>query len=114
MNILKKMKLVNSIFDIFLIKTGKIIKYDKKSYQVSNWIAIIFKFYYRSTIPLFIIFFSFLLTPHFFENLILQLMEIIVLYTLFEYLILIIIPINEVSQFKDLKKEIDMRKYGNY
>ena len=41
-------------------------------------------------------------------------MESITIYTLFEYLILIVIPINEVSQFKDLKKEVDARKYSNY
>lgn len=114
MNLYLKLKLINSISKIFTIKTGRVIKFENKYYQTNKIISKFFKLFYLTTINIFFLFFLFLFQPHFFDNLTMRIIESIVTYLLIEYLIAIIIPLKEVSKFKDLKKEINERKYGNY
>ncbi len=94
MRIIDKIKMIDNISLIFSIKIGKLIKKNNKCYQVPKWFAIFFKIYYSA--PIFFIF-LFLLMPHFFSNLYLQICESLVVYLIIEYLMVLLIPLKEIK-----------------
>lgn len=114
MNIYLNFKLINTFSNIFTIKVGKIVKFEKKYYQLNTIISNIFKFYYNSGICAFSFIFLFLLQPHYFDNLLFRIAESILIYIFIESLITLILPIKEVSQYKDLKKEIEERENNKF
>jgi len=95
MNIIEKVKLIDKLSIIFTIKSGKRIKKEKICHQVPKWVSVFFKFYYLAPVYT-VVFFLFLLMPHFFENLYMQVAETLVLYVLVEYLFLLVLPIKKV------------------
>jgi len=99
-----KLKLLQSFTDIFAIKTGAIRKVDKKCYKVKRWFEILFKVYYHSSVVYFIVLFMFLLQPHFFNNLLLNIFETIIMYIILEFLIIFILPIEKVPCWRMQEK----------
>ena len=110
MKIIDKIKMINTFNKIFAIKSGEIIIYDKKYYQSPRWSTFIFDWYYSLVLFGGSILFLFLLGPHYFDSLYLQFFETLILYLLIEYLLALLMPIKQVSQFKGLKEEIKERK----
>ena len=96
---MNKIKLVKNIADIFSIKTGAIKKLDSKCYKVKRWIEVGFKIYYSLPVY-FAVMFLFLLQPHWFNNIIMRFVETIVLYIVLEYLLVLVMPVEEVPCWK--------------
>ncbi len=106
MYFLEKVKFINSLEKIFTIKTGKLIKINDKCYKANKWFSVFFKYYYSFAIPIIAVIFIFLLMPHYFENLVLQFFEAIMVILLVEYFLVILAPLNEVSCLDGLNKEV--------
>ncbi len=102
---MNKLKLIKSFIDIFSIKLGAIKKVDNKCYKVKRWIEITFKIYYYSSAIYFVILFMFLMQPHIFDNILMKFIETIALYIIFEFIIIFIMPIEEVPCWEKSLKE---------
>ena len=97
MKFFNKLQLLNNFFDLFSIKLGKKFLDNKNDiYQTNKLISFIFHFYYGGVVY-FVILFLFLLTPHFFTNIFLEIFETLVLYIIIEVLTIFFIPLKKLN-----------------
>ena len=89
---MNQINVINSIGDIFNTKTGKIKKFNGKCYRIKKWVGVMFRYYYSGIVG-FVVIFLFLLQPHYFDNLLFQFTETIILYLIFEFILSFLIPI---------------------
>jgi len=81
---------------IFSAKKGKLIEKGNKCYQVNKFFSWIFYLYYYSGLVFFVLFFIFLLQPHYFDTLIMRGIETIILYLIIESIIFFVLPIKKI------------------
>jgi len=101
MNFKEKLKLLYNFEDIFFIKTGKFIHHKNKCYKVPKLFTMIFKFYYYSGIAAMILLFIFLLSPHIFDNLLLQFLQSLVIFMLLEIIFLFLLPLKIIPCWEE-------------
>jgi len=101
MNFKEKLKLMYNFEDIFFIKTGKYIHHKNKCYKVAKLFTIFFKFYYYSGIAAMILLFIFLLSPHIFDNLLLQFFQSLLIFILLEVILFLLLPLRIVPCWEE-------------
>ena len=92
-----KLKYIKNFTDIFRIKEGEALIHNKRCYKVLPYISTFFKFYYYSGTIFLVVLFLFLLMPHIFDNLYVQILETIITYIFIEYILIIFLPLKEVK-----------------
>jgi hypothetical protein len=97
MKFVDRLMLIKSLWKIIDVKTSSVIECNGKHFQVSNWIAKLFNIYYSYALFGWIILFVFLLMPHIFENLLLQIIEALIVYIAFEYFLIFFLVIRKVN-----------------
>ena len=109
-NIIKN---ITTLFDMFSIKTGKIIKVEKKCYQVNKWISLFHKVYYSGPIYLLMVV-LYLALPHIFTNIYIQMVETLLIFIVMEIVIFLIVPFTEVPCWqKNLQDKHSMNIGGD-
>ena len=81
---------------IFSLKKGKLIEKGNICYQVNKLFSWIFYLYYYSGLVFFVLFFIFLLQPHYFDSLMMQSIETLIVYSIIETIIFFILPIKKI------------------
>ena len=109
MNYINRIAIIDTFYDIFTIKAGKIIKKNNICYQTSRWTSIFYKIYYGGPV-FFLIMALYLGLPHFFNNIYIQMFETLFIFLLIEIVALYIVPISKVDCWK---KSLDFRTLGS-
>jgi len=109
MNIIEKIKLIDNLSKVFSIKAGTVIKKESKSYQVPLWCSFIFSTYYHTTACFFAFVLLYMTQAHYFDNIVMQFFESLIIYLLAEYLVVIFLPLDEVSALEDFKEALKSR-----
>jgi len=99
MSIKDRLQLINKFSDVFTIKTGKLFKLNNKCFKSSFFVVLFFRFYYGGLFlfPLFYLLNNSLFD---FQSIFYKCIESFSIMFLMEFLIILIIPINEVSCYK--------------
>jgi len=81
---------------IFSIKKGKLIERGNSCYQVNKFFSWIFYLYYYSGLAFLVIFFIFLLQPHYFNHIIMRGMETLMIYFVLETIAFFLLPVKKI------------------
>ncbi|MCH9814193.1 MAG: hypothetical protein K0U47_09670 [Epsilonproteobacteria bacterium] len=102
MNIITKLKFIDSLASIFSIKLGDIVKNKEngKCYCVPKVVSIFFSIFHYGGIGAFLAIVIFLLLPNIFDSILFTIFVTITLYILIEVVLLLLIPFKEIECWK--------------
>ncbi len=94
-----KLKFIKSITDIFSIKLGKIVVDDvtKECYRVPKIVSSFFSIFHYGGIGALLAVFIFLLLPNIFNSISITIIVALIIYLLFEVLMLLLLPLKKIN-----------------